>query len=281
MVFLTPTTAGGTSYYALKASGSAQLVGVGGVTLIGSLELEVNRASSASAPVIDFTQLPGNSLPIATGPGSSPVDIDFSANVLQASGSVTLIVSQFAYVSGSFSFEKGATQTVTLQDGTTEAVSGLEVGASNVYAFAGVNGPYWVMNPNGTIRGPTSSENVGAMGVAISQGSLGLALMEPVPTTANPNPTISYLALKVSGSVAFVGISGLTLSANNLTIEDNQASDSNASDPTPPTVNLTASPLSLSRPTPIPPTIFRSTSHPGRSWPRRAPSHSPSASSSA
>ncbi len=245
LALLTPTTAGGASYYALKASGSAQLVGIAGLTLGGSLEVDVNRSSVATSPPIDFTKLAGNSLAIPTGPGASPVSLDFSGSLLRASGSVTLAVSQFAYLSGNFDFEKGAAQTVTLQDGTQQAVSSLEVGVSNVYAFAGANGPYWVMNPNGTIRGPTSGESAGALGVAISNASLGLALLKPIPTTANPAPSISYLALKASGSVSFVGITGLTLSANNLTVEINQASDSANASATVPTVNLTASPLAI------------------------------------
>ncbi len=247
LAFLSPTAAGGTSYYALSASGTAALVGVSGLKLSGTLGVQVNRASTASAPVIDFTQLSGNSLSIPTGPNLPPVDLNFSTNLLRAYGSLTLCISQFAFISGNFDFEKGATQSVTVgtSDPVTENMSAMEVGVSNVYAFAGVNGPYWIMNGNGSIRGPTASESIGAMGLALSQASLGLALLKPLPTTALPNPTISYLALKVSGSVAFVGINGLTLSANNLSIEVNQATDSQNPNSTVPAVNLTSSSISI------------------------------------
>ena len=234
---LTPT-AGGPSYYALDASGSAAGWASSGLTLAGTVNVEVNGSSTATAPVIDFTQLPGNSLSIPTGPTTAPINIGFSSSLLEASGTLTLGISQFAYISGDFAFLEGPTQTVTLQNATTETVSTLEIGVSNVYAFAGVNGPYWVMSGNGSIRGPTSSD---AMGVALSQASFALALMKPTAAGS----TVSYLALKATGSVALVGLSELSLSANNLSIEVNQASDTNADDPNPPAINLTASGISV------------------------------------
>ncbi len=241
LALLTPTAGGSTTYYALDASGSAQLVGINGLTLMGSLAVEVNGSSSASTPVIDFSQLSGNSLAIPTGPTSAPINIGYSSPLLEVSGSLTLGISSFAYITGQFAFLQGPTQTVTLDNSTTETVSTLEVGVSNVYAFAGVNGPYWTMS-GGSIRGPTSTD---AMGVAVSQASLGLALMKPVPTTGDPTPTISYLALKATGSVALIGIPDITLSANNISVEVNEATDSNTSDPNPPAVNLATSNLSI------------------------------------
>ncbi len=240
LALLTPTAGGSTTYYALDASGSAQLVGVSGLTLAGSLAVEVNGSSSASTPVIDFSQLPGNSLAIPTGSTTAPINIGFSSPLLEVSGSLTLGISSFAFITGQFAFLQGPTQTVTLDNSTTETVSTLEVGVSNVYAFAGVNGPYWVMSGNGSIRGPTSTD---AMGVAVSQASLGLALMKPVPTTGDSTPTVSYLALKATGSVALIGIPDITLSANNISVEVNEATDPN--NPNPPAVNLAASNISI------------------------------------
>ncbi len=123
-------------------------------------------------------------------------------------------------------------------------MSTLEVGISNVYGFAGENGPYWVMGPNG-YDSRAHSARFGAMGVVLSNASLGLALMKPVPTTADPNPTISYLALAASGSVQFVGIAGSPSRPTTSPIEVNQASDPATRMVTRPTVNLIASPLSI------------------------------------
>ena len=215
------------------------------LTLTGSVEVDVNGSSSSSTPVVDFSQFPGNSLSIPTGTGQTPVNLDFATKLFQATGNLTLSVGSFAILSGDFSFQEGPTQTVTIGQttpATTEEVSTLEVGISNVYGFAGENGPYWVMGADGWIRGPTADS---ALGVVLSDASLGLALMKPVPTTADPSPTISYLALAATGSVQFVGIPDVTLAANNLSIEVNQASDtSNPNGDTPP-VNLIASPLSV------------------------------------
>ena len=106
-------TAGPRSYLALSASGSVDLVGVDGLTLSGSLAIEVNSAKngSATANAVDFTQLTGHKLPIPVAPGETPpsIDLAYSGTLLKATGMLTLGIDGFAFVTGTFGFEQGET----------------------------------------------------------------------------------------------------------------------------------------------------------------------------
>src|SRR4029077_16974602 len=86
------TSGTGRSYYALDASGSAALVGVPGLTLSGTIDVQVNHASTGSA--VDFSQLVGGKLSIPTGAGN--VDLAFTGDLLRAAGSLTLSLDGFA-----------------------------------------------------------------------------------------------------------------------------------------------------------------------------------------
>src|SRR5439155_24636972 len=144
-------TATPTNYFALSAQGTASLVGITGLTLTGSLQVQVNSATDfngANAPVVDFTQMPGGKLSVPTGPSPAPaVDLDFATRLLRVSGSVTIGIDGFAYVDGSFAFEKRDPVPVTLED-LNGVKSGqadiLLIGASHARAFFGLGGPSWV-----------------------------------------------------------------------------------------------------------------------------------------
>ncbi len=254
LAIMTPTAANSTTtYFSLKAQATATVVGLTGLTLTGTLNLDINRASdsanpgSKSVPPIDFTKLAGGGLSVSTGPGdATPVVLNDSGPAFQANGSLTLGISTYAYVSGNFAFQEGVQQTVTLQDlsaqggpaAVTQDVTAILVGASGIHAFFGAGGPYW--NPDGTLQANAG----GAIGLALSNASFGLALMKPLPTQAVPNPTRSFLALEASGSVKLVGVDGVTLIADSLSIQVNRSGDSQATGPVP-TVNLTATPISV------------------------------------
>ncbi|MDX6411751.1 MAG: hypothetical protein QOE91_1267, partial [Gaiellaceae bacterium] len=193
------------SYFALSGSGAAALVGIDGFTLIGSLNVAINSATN-SAP-IDFTRLPGGKLTIATGPTSS-VDLAFTGSVLKVTGSIALAIDGFAYVSGDFGFEQGSLEDVTLENGMTGKATFLKIGASNATAFFGVNGP---------------AAATGAMGLSITGVSFALALATPTAALATASGSTSFFALKATGSVALIGITGLTASIQSATVEINQA----------------------------------------------------------
>ena len=57
-------------------------------------------------PAINFTSTTGGNLVIPVGLGDS-VTLNFAGPLLRARGLVTLAISEFVYLSGNFSFEKG------------------------------------------------------------------------------------------------------------------------------------------------------------------------------
>ena len=104
--------------------------------------------------------------------------------LIEASGSLSLGVFGFFYLGGNFAFTK-TTDTVTLSDGTSQPVSLLTVGASNVNAFAGINGPY-ILSDNGTPSNyADDTVNTGAIGLSLHGVNFGLAMMS-VPQATSP-----------------------------------------------------------------------------------------------
>ena len=118
---------------------------------------------------------------VRTGVTTPPVYLDFDGN--QRLGAlvekVTIQLSQFVHITGSVAFEKGPVRTVALADGaftgtideltdafftafgvptdtpipilgqTEKEVAFMTIGASNVNAFVGLDGPYWVADLDG------------------------------------------------------------------------------------------------------------------------------------
>jgi len=205
LALLKPTSAADTtSYYAFKASGSVAIVGITGITLRADhLGVEVNGASSGRA--IDFSVAP---LTIPTGPeegGVTPnVVLDSASGVMRAFGDVTLVIDNFVYVSGSFSFSS-LTDPVSVHlagaPSTTKMVNILTVGAENVHAFVGIGDPD--SNGDGVFNASDNPAAHGAIGVVIHDLDFGLALLKPVDSTDHT----SYYALVASaGQISLVGV---------------------------------------------------------------------------
>ena len=131
--------AAGVSTYALSAGGNAELLGVDGLILSGSLFVRVNNTGIAVNEQI------------LVGTEGDMVDVIFTtgANVQQLSGSVFLSITDFITITGDFGFERTVTATGTK----------LLVGAANVTTFLG-----------------TTDES---LGVQITNGFLGLVLFSP------------------------------------------------------------------------------------------------------
>ena len=202
------------SFLALEASGSVQLKGVTGVTFIANdVAIEVNQSSDSQAtgpvPTVNLTATPVL-VPTDANPADD-VDLNFASGpIFAAQGAVSLTLGSFVSVSGNFAFQQGTTQSVTLSDGSTKNLSILEVGASNVYAFVGLGGPYF--NPDGTLAAGSSS----AVGVALKNLSFGLALLKDATSGT------SYYALAATASsIALVGVPDVTISAQSLSLTVN------------------------------------------------------------
>ncbi|MEP7335689.1 MAG: hypothetical protein ABI717_07905, partial [Actinomycetota bacterium] len=242
IALLKPTTLANKteSYYALTGSGTIEVIGLDALTLdVRNLEIQVN-GSNVPGRVVNFVHANSfgpDGLEIPTGPGES-VEIKFATELLRASADITLSISQFVYVSGSFAFEKGAPLTLMPRTGGQAAIdlSVIKIGATGVHAFVGLGGPYWVTDPDGTVHAPAGSTS--AIGLALGDVEFGLALMKPV----GPSSTLSYYALTATvGEISLVSpFPGFVLTADELHINVN---GSNAPDGH--VVNLSSSTITV------------------------------------
>lgn len=160
--------------------------------------------------------------------GGEPVYLSMDSSVIRAQGLLELDLFGVLVLNGSIAFELGPTEEVTLSNGDTKTVTTMTVGAANVTAFVGYNGPYWTdldgdhavswSDANGNPltqqeadtdgdyvvdADETAELNEDAIGLAITDLDLGLMLM----ASTNPADLGVYLAAKASvHSFGFVGI---------------------------------------------------------------------------
>ncbi|UCE37498.1 MAG: hypothetical protein JSW00_18920 [Thermoplasmata archaeon] len=209
---------------------NAELTGIEGLTLIGSLGVEINMAFAGivEAPddVLDWTT--SVNLDADSTDGTSFIGdedevsvgghlIEHNDDLLRATGELTMDLFGFFYVDGSFTFEK-TTKTVTVTDGIdpnndeSVDVDLLTLGVNVTHAFAGMNGPYWREDTNNNSEIDEGETNDAAMGLSLSNVEFALALMK-VKTDDPENETDlrDWTALSAEvQSVEFVGIEGLT-----------------------------------------------------------------------
>jgi autotransporter-associated beta strand protein len=188
----------------LKASaGSAAFVGLTDVTIGGSdLAIEISRPD-ASGKVADFAQTP---VVVKTGVANQ-TEIDFAASqgaLLRVVGNLSLDLFGFLSFEGGFAIGKSVGE-VRLAGApqTPVEVDLLTIGASDVEAFAGLN-----------------SEDSQRIGLALAGVELGLAL-----ATSRADASRKWAAVSAQAAeVAAVGIPGITLSADTLSVAINRAS---------------------------------------------------------
>ena len=199
------------------------------LTLSGGGDYEVTSVTDSTHVVLKNDGATGNAAAgatVAVGTiGPSPVDLAFSGDLLEAAGTLTLEIDQdgqaFVYVAGSIAFQRGDLLSVTTEKDSSQQThtglaSTLEVGASGVTMFFGVGAT--LNSADHTID--TSS----AMGLLVNNASFGLALMTPSAASTDLAATAaSFFALKATGDVSLVGISGFTVSIQDVEIEVDQA----------------------------------------------------------
>jgi hypothetical protein len=227
----------------VSASGGAEIIGVDGITIRADvLGIEVNGGKNhlgvaeslnlAASPSFLATGGGGPDRQDPDGAGDLPAPsrtLAFTGNLLRATGSVTMAIDNFVYVSGNFEFTKSTTpQTIVLTNGTSKVVSVLTVGASHVNAFVGTGNPD--SNDDGRFDGTDNPAANGAIGLALTNLDFGLALFKPIAVADRS----SYYALQATalndqvsggtGGIRLVGVPGVSLSANNLSVTINGAS---------------------------------------------------------
>ena len=239
---------------------------------LGGPLVQLPLAGNATIDFVESFPVPPNAVVgyrVDTGTNSDPIYLDFQGEHIVASVEwAELHISEFVHIAGSFAFTKGDTAEVhvtggllgalgdkagdflsdlgldedlmdnfpVLSEGTTN-VSFLTIGASNVHAFIGMNGPYWTdTNGDKQIQGGEINED--AIGLVITDLDFGMAIMRPTSL----GDFAKYFALKASASgISLVGVEGATVTADNLLVEINQSSPSVYGNPLFPVVDFETS----------------------------------------
>ena len=223
-------------FFALKVdAANVVLLGVPELWLsANNLEVRVNQGSftpgvwpgglTGPPPVVDFV-LSFGSGGYSVPTGGAPVPIDYTGPVVGASADNVLFrVSDFVYVSGGFSFDKGATQYVDVQTnlgvlttiqkdalfgnmqvsgtdpgGTTLArsddgsiiwnlpVQTIDFGLHAVSVFVGYTDSLDAAALDGNLT-RSDLEAANAVGLFLENVSLGMVLMRAMPVTSSPLP---------------------------------------------------------------------------------------------
>ncbi|NBS65034.1 MAG: hypothetical protein EBT33_11900, partial [Betaproteobacteria bacterium] len=207
-------------------AGAARLLGIDAIDIaVTDIGVQVNLPGREGGQVIDFAK---SAFDVVTGPDSqrrmSMAGAD--GELLRVSADVHIAISDYVYLDGTAAFEKRATS-VKLADGSTVPVEVLSIGASQVEAFAGLNGPYRVdSNKDGRID-DTDTRNADAIGLSLGNANLALGLFYAEPGATNAKGVslegATWTALTArTAAVEVVGVPMLKLSATELFVEVNQ-----------------------------------------------------------
>lgn len=182
---------------AIDVSGSADLEGITGLDLSGTLHVRMNSTGAAVSETIPA--------PDPNNPGQTINEtLTFARNQsVMVSGTAALGIGDgsgntFVSLSGGFSFSSSAT---TVGNTTTTK---LLVGAAGISAFLGTGDP----------------SASGATGVNITNANLGIAIIGTQDNTAHTHTSV--YALTASGAAALLGIPSLTLTGT-MAVQSNTA----------------------------------------------------------
>ena len=243
MLMVSDTAPAPTKYTAIKASLGPPDLGVlpDGLTITGSVSLEINKSDNSLNPnkVLDFVDTPGYAddagvaLPVEVpiGPGSSET-LSMDGNegeLLRISGSLLIDVFGFIVLEGDFGFEN-ATKNFYLTDPdagpTTTPLTGAEyllINGSVTTAFAGINDDDSIDNDGDGATDEAGEINDGAIGFNLTGVEFALIVVTDDATD------IQYTTLKAEvADGGFIGISGLTVGVNTLSLLVNQTSEPNS-----------------------------------------------------
>ncbi|MDA1274964.1 MAG: calcium-binding protein [Verrucomicrobia bacterium] len=231
LVIMSPTIAfgAGGKLLALKLNAEeAALVGIDDITLSAKdVEVALNISEQWQIPIaVDFASSFESSpdagdgfLEVQTGgAGSTPILMDFDGYRIRLKvGYGEMNIAGAVFLSGSFQFDMGGTETVTLSDGSSKDVAIMTIGINDLYGFIG-DGPYWQdTNENGRIDEGDTPADVD-FGLILEDLDGGMLLGVGQELTS---PSI-YFALNLSVTqVALKAVDIVRLEANDLLLEVN------------------------------------------------------------
>ena len=170
--------------------------------------------------------------------GGEPVYLDFEGQLYHIDAeNVTATISEFVYLSGSFAFEKGPRDSVTvntgylgdlgLPDTMDMEMEIMTIGASNVQAFVGMGGPY-LEDTDGDGDFDDETPNDGAIGLTIDDLDFGMVVMAPTMLTQIPGmDAVAPKFYAMSASADLVGLVGtgdvISASGHNVEVQLNSS----------------------------------------------------------
>ncbi|MEO7578774.1 MAG: calcium-binding protein, partial [Massilia sp.] len=226
-----PLVPGNTKFTAVKAHAEGiGFVGFGDFIsfTLNDLDIGINL-SSRQGLIGDFTQ-GGTSAgyEVATG-GADPMVLDFHNSVIEASvGHAEASIAGILTLQGGFAFQKKTLDDVTF-NAAGVAIKGqgsaLIVAGTNVYAFAGINGPYRTDTNGDGVIDDNDPANDDAIGLAIDNLDFVLALVTPEIAPGLSLPGVNFYSVAAhADSAKLVGTAPyLELEANDLSFHINAA----------------------------------------------------------
>ena len=229
---------GGPTFTSLKATADQiAFVGGGGIFNLeaSNLELSLNTSSLTlpSTPTINFASsfpaesddedgdgLENEPTGFQVRTGGDPIYLDFDSPLIQFSVDQAIMsIADFIHLRGSFAFTKGPAYTVQVNTGISLGGEGeslpplemetLTIGASNIQAFVGLNGPYRDDTNGDGVVDENDSVNEDAIGAFLDNIDFGIAMMTPTaipPALSSIGSQIKFLSLKFSAQAAgFIG----------------------------------------------------------------------------
>ncbi|MCX7257343.1 MAG: hypothetical protein NTZ64_11550, partial [Polaromonas sp.] len=183
-------------FTALKASAGAFVV-AGGDSIFNlsgnDIDVKLNWGSAWAGAAgkhasVDFQASFGaTGLAVPTGLGA--ISLDFSEALVEAKVSnAMLAISEFVFISGDFAFKKGGESEISVKEGlkitSGVKVQGMDIGAENVHAFVGLNGPTRDTNGDGKIN--TDDLGTDAIGLRVNDLDFGLSILTTVRDLSHP-----------------------------------------------------------------------------------------------
>ncbi|MBU3995906.1 MAG: LEPR-XLL domain-containing protein, partial [Actinobacteria bacterium] len=225
-------------FTALKATASEFVVAGGeGIFELSGNDIAVNlnwgsawQAAPAKRATVDFVESFGaGGLLVPTG--ATPMALNFTETLIEAKvSSALLAISEFVHVSGDFSFRKSGTTETTVKQGLNSIagvkVNAIDIGANNVHAFVGLNGPTSDVNLDGVINTDDLTDQ--AIGLKVNDFDFGLSIL--VAQADITKPTIAqgtkFTALKAhANDIALVGFGDfIEFDLNDVSVAINQGS---------------------------------------------------------
>ena len=176
----------GSKYHTVKAR--AERVDILGLDIGGDsftfdasgYRLEVNGGKAGGQKAsIDYSTQPDGKFTVATGTGTS-VDFDYETGLLRvAIENVLMVIDEFFYISGGFSFTKQENFTTRISGSTADtSMSVTSFAAGNVDMFVGSGNYFQDTNGDGLID-YTDERDEDAVGLAMENVNFGMVIMKP------------------------------------------------------------------------------------------------------